>query len=81
MRMCFKPYMHDPSLAGMLGKITTPTLVVWGEDDAIVPIECAHQYQQAIPGATLRTLDDCGHFAHLDQPERLAELLRTFFSS
>src|SRR5262249_31436252 len=29
-RMCFKPYMHDPSLAAMLAKITTPTLVVWG---------------------------------------------------
>ncbi|MBV9322575.1 MAG: alpha/beta hydrolase [Chloroflexi bacterium] len=81
MRMCFKPYMHDPSLAGMLPKITTPTLVVWGEDDALIPIDCAHQYQRAIPGATLRTIDNCGHFAHLDQPERLAEVLQTFFSA
>ncbi len=81
MRMCFKPYMHNPSLPGMLGKITTPTLVVWGEDDAIVPVECGQQYQRAIPGATLRTLDTCGHFAHLDQPERLAEVLHPFLSS
>jgi len=81
MRMCFKPYMHDPSLGGMLGKITTPTLVVWGENDAFIPIDCGQQYQQAIPGATLRTLDNCGHFAHLDQPRRLAELLHSFFSS
>jgi pimeloyl-ACP methyl ester carboxylesterase len=80
-RMCFKPYMHDPSLPGMLGKISTPTLVAWGEDDAIVPLECAHQYQSGIPGATLRTLDHCGHFAHLDQPQRLAEVLHTFLSS
>jgi pimeloyl-ACP methyl ester carboxylesterase len=65
----------------MLGKITTPTLVVWGEDDAIVPIDCARQYQKAIPGATLSTIETCGHFAHLDQPERLAGILRDFFSS
>jgi len=81
MRMCFKPYMHDPSLPGMLGKILTPTLVVWGEDDAVMPVDCGRQYQQAIPGARLRTLDNCGHFAHLDQPQRLADVLSEFFSS
>jgi pimeloyl-ACP methyl ester carboxylesterase len=81
MRMCFKPYMHDPSLASMLGKISTPTLVVAGEDDQMVPSDCARQYQRAIPGATLRTIEQCGHFVHLDQPRRLAELLSTFFSS
>jgi pimeloyl-ACP methyl ester carboxylesterase len=81
MRMCFKPYMHDPSLAGMLGKIRTPTIVVRSEDDAFIPVDCAQQYQRGIPGATLRTLDNCGHFAHLDQPERLAEVLQTFFSA
>jgi pimeloyl-ACP methyl ester carboxylesterase len=78
-RMCFKPYMHDPSLAGMLGKILTPTLVVWGDSDQIVPRECAERFAASIPGATLRTLTECGHFAHLDQPQQLATLVREFF--
>ena len=81
MRMCFKPFMHDPSLPGMLAKIRVPTLVVWGENDELVPIECGELYQRAIPGATLRTIADCGHLAHLDQPQRLAALLHDFFSS
>jgi pimeloyl-ACP methyl ester carboxylesterase len=81
MRMCFKPYMHDPSLPGMLGKIRVPTLIVWAEDDQIVPRECADLYQRAIPNASLRILPECGHFAHLDQPQVLSTVLQEFFSS
>lgn len=81
MRMCFKPYMHDPSLSGMLPKIRVPTLVVWGEEDEIIPVECGRQYAEAISGAELRTISDCGHFVHLDQPDRLATIVREFFAS
>jgi pimeloyl-ACP methyl ester carboxylesterase len=75
MRMCFKPYLHDPSLEGMLPKIDVPTLVVASSEDAILPAECAEQYRAAIPGAELRTLSQCGHFAHLEQPRELADLI------
>ena len=81
MRMCFKPYMHDPSLSGMLPKINIPTMVVWGERDEIIPLECGRAYVESIPGAELRIIPECGHFAHLDQPTRLADLLGEFFSS
>jgi len=81
MRMCFKPYMHNPSLEGMLPKITTPTLVVWGDGDDIIPVQCGRQYAERIPDAELRVVKECGHFVHLEQPEQLATLLREFFSS
>jgi pimeloyl-ACP methyl ester carboxylesterase len=80
MRMCFKPYMYDPSLEGMLGKVRVPALVVWGAEDRIIPVECGRRYQQAIPGSTMRILDQCGHFAHLEQPRQLGALLQGFFS-
>jgi pimeloyl-ACP methyl ester carboxylesterase len=79
-RMCFKPYMYDPSLPSMLGKVRAPTLVVWGRQDQIVPVECATLYQRAIPGAKLELLDECGHFAHLERPRELAIALQTFFA-
>jgi pimeloyl-ACP methyl ester carboxylesterase len=78
MRMCFRPYMYDPALPGMLGKVRVPTLIVWGKQDQIVPVECASLYQRAIPGATLRIVDRCGHFAHLEQPEQLASIVSEF---
>jgi pimeloyl-ACP methyl ester carboxylesterase len=80
MRMCFKPYMYDPALPAMLRKMRVPTLIVWGTDDRIVPVECASLYQQAIPHARLELLDQCGHLAHLDQPERLAQVVGEFIA-
>jgi pimeloyl-ACP methyl ester carboxylesterase len=77
-RMCFKPYMHDPSLRAMLAKIDVPTLIVWGREDRLVPLECGETYAQAVPGARLHILEDCGHFAHLEQPNQLADLVREF---
>jgi pimeloyl-ACP methyl ester carboxylesterase len=78
MRMCFKPYMYDPALPGMLAKIDVPTLVIHGQNDRIMPLECASLYQQAIPHATLKLLENCGHFAHLDRPEDVAQLVSEF---
>jgi pimeloyl-ACP methyl ester carboxylesterase len=78
MRLCFKPYMHDPSLAGMLPKINVPTLVVWGEDDEIVPLDCGHQYNERIPRAEMRTIPESGHFVHLDSATALVEIVRDF---
>jgi len=80
MRMCFKPYMYDPSLPGMLPKIRVPTLIVWGKDDRIFPLDCADQYQHTIRDATLRIVEDCGHFAHLERPDRVAALIRDFLA-
>jgi pimeloyl-ACP methyl ester carboxylesterase len=78
MRMCFRPYMYDPALPAMLGKIEVPTLIAWGAQDRIMPVECGHAFASAIPRATLRVLDKCGHLAHLDQPELLASTIREF---
>jgi pimeloyl-ACP methyl ester carboxylesterase len=77
-RMCYRPYMYDPALLPTLGKIRVPTLVVWGAQDQIIPLECGQLYQQAIPGATLRVIERCGHLAHLERPQELAEIVQEF---
>jgi pimeloyl-ACP methyl ester carboxylesterase len=78
MRMCFRPYMYDPALFGMLPKIAVPTLIVWGRDDRIIPIECGHLFQGALPNAQLRIVEQCGHFVQLDQPSMCAQIVREF---
>jgi pyruvate dehydrogenase E2 component (dihydrolipoamide acetyltransferase) len=55
-----------------------PLQLIWGREDRIIPLECASLFQQAIPGAARRILDSCGHFAHLEQPEPLAAVVREF---
>ncbi len=70
--------MHIDTMAAMLPRmraIAAPTLVVWGERDAIVPHDHAEQVAAAIPGSRLRWLAGCGHSPAEEQPEALAALL------
>ena len=71
--------MHVDTMAAMLPRmrgIAAPTMIVWGERDAIVPREHAEQAAAAIPGASLHWLPGCGHTPAEEQPEALATLLR-----
>ncbi len=77
-RMAFRPFMYDPALPDMLRKITARTLIVWGEDDQIIPPECATLYQQAIPGATVHTIKRCGHWPQFERPDELAQCIQGF---
>jgi pimeloyl-ACP methyl ester carboxylesterase len=55
-----------------------PTLIVWGERDNTIPIEHGRLTHEAIPGSSFRTLPGVAHFPHLEDAERLTELLRAF---
>jgi len=78
--MCFRPYMYDPALVGMLPKVTVPTLIVHGRDDRIMPLECAEAFERQIPRSRVKILDDCGHFVHMDRPHELATIISEFTS-
>jgi pimeloyl-ACP methyl ester carboxylesterase len=77
-RVLWKPYMRSHTLRPLLRSIATPTLVVWGREDAIIPLNAGQLYQQAIPGATLQVLDGCGHMPEMEQPDVFARLVLDF---
>lgn len=60
--------------------IDIPTLVVWGTRDRMIPAWHATTAQQAITGSRVELFEGAGHFPHLDQPERFAELLGDFMA-
>jgi proline iminopeptidase len=60
-----------------LGQLDIPTLVIHGADD-FVPIECIRRIGDAIPGSRLIVLPDCGHFAHLEQPDLACTSITAF---
>ncbi len=78
--LTWRPYMFDPALPHLLAGITAPTLLVWGEEDAVVPRSCGEIYRDAIPRARLELLPHCGHFPHLEQPEALTKLVSAFLA-
>ena len=77
-RLAWKPYYHNPSLPHYLAKVQTPTLVVWGKQDAIFPVECAELYQKAIPNATLSVIDNCGSRPQMEKPEAFNAAVTSF---
>jgi pimeloyl-ACP methyl ester carboxylesterase len=66
-------------ISGEVSNIAVPTLVIAGDQDRQDPVE-QHEREvlPRIPGATMQVIRDCGHLIPVDQPERLAEAIRTF---
>jgi pimeloyl-ACP methyl ester carboxylesterase len=59
-------------LGDKIAQIACPTLVIWGEKDAILGTEDATKFQQAIPGCQLVWVPNCGHVPHLEKPQDTA---------
>ena len=74
-RVTWSPYMFNRRLTHLLPGVGTPSLVIWGEDDRVIPPIAGKQYDAALANSTLELLAACGHRAELDQPERLVELI------
>jgi len=61
-----------------LERIGRPVLLLWGAKDPLTPSAGAQRVLDAVPGAELTMLDDCGHCAHLERPDRIAALTVEF---
>ena len=46
-----------------LGELRKPTLIVWGSQDHLIPLEVGETLHQSIAGSTLTVLPGCGHLA------------------
>lgn len=64
--------MADPTLRARLTGVTVPVRVLWGAHDRIVPPSHGRGYAEAVPGATLRVLDEAGHLPPVEVPEVVA---------
>jgi 3-oxoadipate enol-lactonase len=61
-----------PDVSGL----EVPTVVVHGTDDAVVPVEEAHELAARLPGARLRLLEGVGHLPTVTRPREVAEAIR-----
>lgn len=78
--LAWQPYLRDPALRGRLRRVSTPTQLIWGNKDQLLPLPIAHAWAAALPSATLEVIDEAGHAPLLEQPaavlDRLAPFLR-----
>lgn len=64
-----------------LARISAPTLLLWGEQDRMIPFSNAADYLKGIPNVTLVALPGVGHLPQEEIPERSAAALRAFLES
>jgi pimeloyl-ACP methyl ester carboxylesterase len=80
-RLCWKPYMHNPNLPEYLKLISVPSLIIWGRQDGIVPLNCGEIYHEVLAGSTLRVIEECGHSPQTEKLQELLDVTRPFLSS
>jgi 3-oxoadipate enol-lactonase len=68
-----------PDLTPVLEKITVPTLVLWGEEDQLIPPAQTRSMVTRIPGATGAGIPGAGHLPSLEAPDRFSEATRELF--
>ena len=69
---------YTDELETRLGEIDCPTLILWGENDAWIPIERGRALAARIPGAIFRPVPDAGHLVQEDAPEAIVSALAGF---
>jgi len=58
--------------------IKTPTLLIWGKHDKIVPLSSGERMAQLLPNARLEVLDKCGHWTQIEQTQKFNQLVIDF---
>ena len=67
----FREHPTDPKFSRHLDRIRMPTLVVWGNEDKIIPPAHADVWKARIPQAEVRMVEGAGHIVYLDRPDTL----------
>lgn len=70
-----------PASPALLARITAPTLVMFGQQDKLIPVADGRRFADAIPGATLITYPGVGHVPMEQIPERSAADLKAWLTA
>jgi pimeloyl-ACP methyl ester carboxylesterase len=74
----WQPRWFNPDLEKWLHRIKLPALILWGEDDKIMPPAYAAPWRERLPDARLVMLENCGHLPHVEHAARVAREIGAF---
>jgi pimeloyl-ACP methyl ester carboxylesterase len=63
-----------------LTEIGVPTLIVWGQQDSIIPVKDAHEFERLIPDSRLVVMAETGHISMAERPAAFNDLLMDFLA-
>jgi pimeloyl-ACP methyl ester carboxylesterase len=72
------PMIATERLDDRIGKIKTPTLVMWGKQDKLLPMALGERYAAGIAGAKLVSFDKCGHVPPIEKTDEFVAAVTAF---
>jgi pimeloyl-ACP methyl ester carboxylesterase len=70
----------DYDFRDRLPEIRRPTLIIWGEQDSIIPVKDAHEFERLIPDSRKVVMRETGHIAMAERPSAFNDLLIDFLA-
>jgi len=77
-KLGWQPRLYNPNLAKWLHRISVPTLLVWGDDDKVIPPGYGPAFRDLIPGSRLEVFANCGHVPHTECTDKWVETVASF---
>jgi pimeloyl-ACP methyl ester carboxylesterase len=74
-RDALRAFLNLPALHAGFARWTGPTLVVWGKEDAYVPVRALEGARKVYPSAQVVVFEHCGHCPSIEYPAEIAKLL------
>ena len=80
-KLAWNPPGHNPKLLGRLRRIKCPTMVLWGDDDKLIPTPYADAWSEAIAGSKTHLIKDCGHLVMFEGQDEFVNAATKFLQS
>jgi pimeloyl-ACP methyl ester carboxylesterase len=77
-KLAWQPRLFNPHLAKWLHRITIPTLILWGDQDKVMPPPYGLAFRDLIPRARLEILPQCGHLPQVEKMEEFVGAVTRF---
>ena len=68
----------EEDLTSLMPKIRAKSLLIWGRNDTETPLADAEVFANNLPDSHLEIIENAGHYVFLDQPDRVAKLIKDF---
>ena len=79
-KLAWQPRLYNPHLAKWLHRIDVPTLILWGDDDKVIPPPYGPAFAALIPQSRLELIRNCGHLAHLERKDEFVGHITRFIA-
>ena len=75
-KQIFPAHLRD--LTARYRHIRVPTLIVWGQEDEVIPVAVGRNFKRDLPDSQLAILPRCGHLPQEEEPQETLGLIRKF---